>query len=152
MTADRTWVQFAARWIARIEAVRGIVQMATLSMTAVSTTLLGLQAYGYGEYALPFMLGVAVAGVAFAYLYTEGGVWNQKNRDHSDMGNNFATPRDVIDDTLIATGVFAALHGRQPTDEEREHIQTAVQSQWQEFRDGIDLDDATEPAGVPSDD
>lgn len=153
MTAERWWVRGAARWLARIEAVQGIVQMVTLSMTAASTTLLGLKEYGYGEYALPFLVGISLAGITFAYLYAEGGVWNQKNRDHSDMGNNFATPRDVIDDTLIATGNFAAQHGRPPNEEEAEAIRLAVRGQWEDLRDGIDLDDADlTPEEVPADD
>ncbi len=56
------------------------------------------------------------------------------------MSNNFATPRDVIDDTLIAVGVFAAINGREPEEEELEEIQDAVRSQWEEFRHGIDLE------------
>jgi len=128
--------------------------MATLSMTAVSTTLLGLQAYGYGEYAVPFMAGIVLAGIGFAYGYAEYGVWNQKNRDHSDMGNNFAVPRDVIDDTLIAAGVFAAVHGRQPDEEEMETIRKSILGPWEGFRDGIDLEDdqERERAEVSADD
>jgi hypothetical protein len=153
MTAERPWVRWGARWLARVEAVQGIVQMVTLSMTAASTTLLGLKEYGYGEFALPFLVASATGGIAFAYLYAEGGVWNQKNRDHSDMGNNFATPRDVIDDTLIATGVFAAKHGRPPDEDESEAIRQAVRGQWEELRDGIDLQDADLPGEeVPADD
>lgn len=88
----------------------------------------------------------------YAYYYSEGGVWNQVSRDRQDMSNNFSTPRDVIDDTLIATGMFAAQEGRPPDDEEADAIYTAVRGQWEEFRDGINLDDDGNQQEAVSDD
>lgn len=150
MTADRWWVRIGARWMARIEAVKGIVDMVMLGMTGVSTALFAMKQYGYGQYALPLVVSVLAGTIVFTYLYTEGGVWNQKQRDSIDMSSNFATPRDKIDDSLIGVAVFSAVHGRPPREDERAVIQQAVHEQWTEFRGGVDLDhdqhfDTTDP-------
>jgi hypothetical protein len=76
----------------------------------------------------------------FAYIYVDKGLFNRKNRENVDRGNNFATPRDKIDDVLIGAAVFGAVHGRQPDDEEIETIKEAVNKPWTEFRDGVDLE------------
>lgn len=153
MTADRAWVQFGARWLARIHSVQGYLGLAFQAMTGVGIASGALKYFGYSEFVPHFLAAVAGGVLAFAYLYSEGGVWNQVSRDRSDLSNNFSTPRDVIDDTLIATGVFAAVNGRPPDDDEKDAIRTAVRGQWEEFRDGIDLDNGdTEEAEVSADD
>lgn len=140
MTATRWWVRAGARWIARIDSVKSHLGLVFQGMTGVSLASGALKYFG-AEWAVgPFILVVAVGVLGYAYLYAEGGVWNQVSRDRSDMSNNFATPRDVIDDTLIATGVFAAHNGRPPDAEEQDAIRRAVRQQWEQFRDGIDLE------------
>ncbi len=140
MTAERWWVRGGARWIARIDSVKSHLNLVFQGMTGVSLASGALKYFGMSWAVAPFIAVVGVGVLGYAYLYSEGGVWNQVSRDRSDMSNNFATPRDVIDDTLIATGVFAALNGRPPNENEQEQILTAVRSQWEEFRQGIDLE------------
>lgn len=140
MTAERWWVRFGARWIARIDSVQGHLALVFQGMTGVGVASGALKYYGLEQFTGPFIALVALGVLLYAYLYSEGGVWNQVSRDKSDMSNNFATPRDVIDDTLIASGVFAALHGRQPTQDEQDNIYNAVRTPWEGFRDGINLD------------
>jgi len=140
MTAERWWVRSGARWIARIDSVKGHLNLVFQGMTGVSLASGALKYFGAAWAVGPFIAIIGLSVLGYAYLYSEGGVWNQVSRDRSDMSNNFATPRDVIDDTLIAVGVFAAINGREPEGEELEHIQDAVRSQWEEFRHGIDLE------------
>jgi hypothetical protein len=153
VTADRAWVKATARWIARIDSVQGHLGLAFQAMSGVGIASGALKYFGMSQFVAPFIVLVAVGVLGFAYLYSEGGVWNQVSRDRSDMSSNFATPRDVIDDTLIATGVFAAQNGRPPDEHEMDVIHEAVRGQWEEFRDGIDLEDTEDATqGVPSDD
>lgn len=156
MTAERWWVRMAARWIARIDSVQGHMSLAFQAMTGVGVASGALKYYGMGGLTGPFLVVVAVGLLAYAYLYSEGGVWNQVSRDQSDLSNNFAVPRDVIDDSLIGAAVFAALHGRAPNEEEFEDIVGSVKTYWEGFRDGIDLDehdcDAAPSQEVPADD
>lgn len=140
MTAERQWVRFGARWIARVDSVKGHLSLVFQGMSGVGIASGALKYLGLGDFIAPFLAILAVSLLGYAYLYSEGGVWNQVSRDRSDMSNNFATPRDVIDDTLIATGVFAAMHGRQPKDDEIAVISDSVRSQWETFRNGIDLE------------
>lgn len=140
MTADRAWVRHAARWVARVDAVKSHLNLVFQGMTGVSLASGALKYFGLTWAVGPFIVLVAAATLGYAYLYAEGGVWNQVSRDRSDMSNNFATPRDVIDDTLIATGVFAAINDREPDAEEQATIEQAVRSQWEGYRDGISLE------------
>lgn len=139
-TAQRRPVRLAARWLARLEAVSPIIRMAMLTMTGLSTALVALSQYGLKQYAAPLIGATALAGVVFTYLYTEGGVWNQKNRDKKDLGDNFASPLMRIDDELIGSAVFAAVHGRPPDEDEQEAIAQAVDKSWRKHRDGVDLE------------
>jgi len=141
VTANRWWVKLAARWLARIDGVKGQVQMFSLAVTAFSTFGLMLQGFGLGEY-IPY-LGVAVVsgGVVYTYYYNEGGVRNQVSRDRQDLSNNFSGPTMRIDDELIGCAVFAAVHGRAPDDEERSEISEAVDGPWREYRQGMVIDD-----------
>lgn len=140
MTADRWWVCLGARWLARLEAVSNIIRLWMLTMTGLSTALIGLKDYGYGQFALPLITVTVGALVAGTYYYSEGGVFNQKNRDVADLGANYAGPGMLIDDTLIASGMFAAIHGREPTEEEREAMRRTVRKEWDQYREGAELD------------
>lgn len=142
MTANRWWVKLTARWLARIDGVKGQVQMFSLAVTAFSTFSIMLQGFGMG--ALVPYLGVAaiIIGVVYVYLYTEGGVWNQVARDRADMSTNYAGPSMRMDDEIIGCAVFAALNGRPPDKEERKAIAQAVSEPWDEYREGIDLNES----------
>lgn len=130
---------FIGRWLMRLQAAKGVVQMVSIELTAASTISLTLQNAGLGQY-VPYVFGLAALGTPlFAYVYVDFGLYNRKNRENVDRGNNFATPRDRIDDTLIGAAVFGAVHGREPDDEELETIKDAVEKPWHEFRDGVDV-------------
>lgn len=139
MTANRWWVRTAARWLARIDGVSGQLRLAMLGLTGVSTATLTLRQYGYGQFAWPLIILIALGTVAYTYLYTEGGVWNQVSRDRQDMSTNYAGPTMLMDDVCIATGQFVAENGRKPDEEERKMIQEAIRYQWDEYREGIEL-------------
>jgi len=139
MTANRWWVKAAARWLARIDGVKGQVQMVSLAVTGFSTFSIMLQGFGLGGY-VPY-LGVvtALVGVLYTYLYNEGGVRNQVSRDRSDLETNFSGPSMLMNDTTIGVAMFTAMKGRPPTKDEREMIEEGVREQWEEYRDGIDI-------------
>jgi len=131
---------FLGRWLMRLQAAKGVVQMISIELTAASTVSLTLQNAGLGQY-VPHVFGLAALGTPiFAFAYVEFGLFNRKNREGSDRGSNFSTPRDKIDDTLIGAAVFGAVHGRPPEEEELENIKTAVEKPWREFRDGVEVD------------
>jgi hypothetical protein len=130
------------RWLMRVQAVQGILQLIGVAVTAASTLTSALVAIGHADLA-PWLLVIGLVGSPiFAFLYVELGLFNRKNRENVDRGNNFATPRNKIDDTLIGAAVFGAVHGRPPTEDEIETIKDSVEQPWQEFRDGVDLDEA----------
>jgi len=141
MTANRWWVKIAARWLARIDGIKGQVQMFSLAVTAFSTFSIMLQNFGLGSY-VPYIGAVAsVVGVIYAYYYNEGGVRNQVQKDRNDLSQNFSHPGNKIDDTIIGAAVFAANKGRVPDEEELEAIEESVDTVWREYRDGVSLDD-----------
>jgi len=141
MTADRWWVKTAARWLARIDGISGMMRLAMLVMTGLSTALLTLKQYGYGRYAWLFIGVVAAGTLVFTYLYTEGGVWNQMSRDRQDLSSNFAGPAMRMRNELLARGVLAAEEGRELSEGEREAIKAELDVAFEEYRDGIDLED-----------
>lgn len=140
MTAQRWWVRFGARWIARIDSVKSHLNLVFQGMTGVSLASGALKYFGMEWAVGPFIAVVAVSVLVYAYLYAEGGVWNQVSRDRTDLSNNYATPRDKIDDTLIGAAVFAAVHGREPDEEELNTIEHTVSAKWSDFRNGVELD------------
>jgi hypothetical protein len=141
MTAQRWWVRAAARWLARVDGVSGQFRLGFLAATGVSTTLVALRDYGYGEFA-PAVLAVSAVGAAlFAYLYTEGGVWNQMARDRQDMSNNFASPNGLIVAQMQATALAAAQKGEPLTEREREAVREEARETFDSLRDGVELPD-----------
>lgn len=139
MTANRWWVRSAARWLARVDGVSGHIRLAMLALTGVSTSTLTLQQYGHGEYAWPFIAVTSVGLLAFTYLYTEGGVWNQMARDRQDLSNNFAGPNHRIGAELRSRGEVAGLMGRQLNDDERDAVREELDEAFEEYRDGVDI-------------
>lgn len=140
MTAQRRWVQFGARWIARVDSVKGHLGLVFQGMTGVSLASGALKYFGMTWAVGPFLAFVAVGVLAYAYLYSEGGVWNQVSRDRTDMSSNFSGPNQLMDNPQIGCAVFAAVHGRKPDTEERKVIHNAVKDQWKEYRNGVNLD------------
>lgn len=141
MTANRWWVRIAARWLARVDGVSGMIRLAMLGLTGLSTATLTLRQYGHGEYAWP-LIGVVVAGtLVFTYLYTEGGVWNQMARDRKDLSTNFAGPSMRMNNELLARAVLAAQEQRALSSEEREAIKRELDAAFEEYRDGIELEE-----------
>lgn len=139
MTAQRWWVQLAARWLARVDGVSGQLRLAMLALTGVSTATLTLQQYGLGRYAWPMIGIIAVGTLGYTYLYTEGGVWNQMARDRQDMSSNYAGPNARISSELGARGFVAGLYGRELTDDERRAVESELGDAFKEYRDGVDL-------------
>lgn len=140
MTAQRWWVRLGARWLARVGGVSEHLRLGMLVLTGVSTATLTLQQYGHGRLAWPLIAVLGAGMVIYTYLYTEGGVWNQVARDRQDLSTNYAAPTMLMDDVTIGVAAFVALQGRKPTTEERAMIEAAVREQWEEYRDGIDLE------------
>jgi hypothetical protein len=140
MTADRWWVKLAARWLARVDGVSGMIRLAMLGLTGLSTATLTLRQYGHGEYAWPLIAVVAAGTLLFTYLYTEGGVWNQMARDRQDLSSNFAGPSMRMNNELLARGLLAAEEKRELDEAERQAIKRELDEAFEEYRDGLDLD------------
>jgi len=139
--AERSWVRFGARWLARVDGVSKQIRLGMLIMTGLSTGSITLKQYGHGEYAWPLIIGSGLIMVVYTYLYTEFGVWNQVSRDRMDLSRNFAGPRVRIDDEMIARGIIAAQKGEELTEHEREACQRELDLAFEELREGVDLDD-----------
>lgn len=140
MTAQRWWVRLFARWKAKIGAVQADIN---LGFSAVQTVTIasGVMAYfDWPNWVIGvLMVGMLVAALLYAHLYSEGGVWNHTQRYVQDKSSNYSRPIMRIDDEMIARTVLAGLKGRELTDEEREAIKTEADETFIEFRDGLDL-------------
>lgn len=130
---------FIGRWIMRFEASGQILSMAFQGTTAVSA-LSGVLAYSGSEGVVPYVLaGGAISAFVFAYVYTEWGLFNRKNREKVDYGSNFARPDMRIDDEMTGAAVFAAVHGRTPDEEEAAAIEDSVDEAFRKLRNGVDV-------------
>ncbi|MDR9381724.1 MAG: hypothetical protein RI560_08670 [Natronomonas sp.] len=127
------------RWVMRFEAAGQMLGLVFQGTTAVSA-LSGVLAFvGYQSY-VPAVLGGGIAAVfAFAFAYVELGVYNRKNREKQDRGNNFAKPQNRIDDEMIARGVAAGMHGRALSADEREAINGELDDSYRKHRNGIEV-------------
>jgi len=141
MTAQRWWVKLFARWQARIDSIKGQIQAVRLAVTAFSTFSLVLQNFGLGRYVPYLGVVLAIAGPAYAYLFFEGGVWNQVSRDRADMSGNYAAPGGRINAELTARALAPILNGGELTDEERQALLAELNRAYLEKRDGIDHDE-----------
>lgn len=152
MTATRWWVKIAARWLARLDGVKGQIQMFSLSVTAFSTFSIMLQGFGLGRF-VPY-LGVvaAVLGIGYTWLYTEGGVWNQVSRDRNDLSDNFAAPGMAMGMTLQGRQRAVIAEAIQE-DYDREKIKERMDEETiallQQFRNGIDVEQVFENGELP---
>lgn len=136
MTANRWWVKAAARWLARIDAVKGQIQMISLAVTAFSTFSLLLQSFGLGQFVLPIGIGAFGSAMSYAYYYSEGGVWNQVSRDRADMSSDFSAPSQAIGTEMTARALRAAERGDELSSEERRAVRCEVDAAYSELRDG----------------
>jgi hypothetical protein len=152
MTAVRWWVKKAARWIARVNGVKAHIQMVSLAVTGFSTFSLVLQNAGLGGYIPYLAVGVTLVGVLYTYLYTEGGVWNQVQRDQADLSNNYADPNARINAEMSTRALLAGLLERQPTDGEVDAVREELDQAFYELRDGVEIADQQSVEEVLSDD
>jgi hypothetical protein len=148
MTAQRWWVQLAARWLARLDGVKGQIQMLSLAITAFSTFSIMLQGFGLGRWVPYLGVGGVLAGVVYTYLYTEGGVWNQVARDRQDMSGNWAGPNGLIQAKMTARTLAAADAARELTVDERAAVDAEADAVFTEHRDGVDLTPEEAAAGA----
>lgn len=144
-TAERWWVRFAARWLARIDGVSGQLRLAMLGLTGVSTASLTLQQYGFGQYAAPFIIALSAVTVVYTYLYSEGGVWNQVARDRRDLSDNFSGPTMLHQNRIQARQLAvlaAALDADADADADdlTDEMQDVTDAEWAGLRDGVALD------------
>lgn len=132
---------FFGRWLMRFQAIQGIIGMVTGTVTAASTLTFALQSLGYAEIA-PYVLALGVlSGIVFAYGYEKLGLYNRKNRENSDRGANWAGPDSYMNSVIGAMGTYYAMNQEVPNDDEFEELQECVHRAWQEYRDGIEIDD-----------
>lgn len=141
MTANRWWVKKIARWLARINGVKAHIQMVSLAVTAFSTFSIMLQGFGLGRFVPVVGIGAVLVGVVYTYLYTEGGVWNQVQRDQADLSNNYADPNARIVTELSARGLTAGMQGEELSPEQREALQEELDSAFVDLRDGVRVSD-----------
>lgn len=131
---------FLGRWIMRFEASGQMLSLGFQGLTAVSA-LTGVLSLTGNERVVPIILGLAAVSMfGFAYAYVELGLFNRKNREKHDRGNNFSKPQNMIDDTMIGRSVLAAKQGRTLSDEEREAIEQEMRAAYRDYRNGIELE------------
>jgi hypothetical protein len=127
------------RWLMRVEAAGGVLRIGFLGVTAASTFTSALIQSGYEDLALPALVGGSLASAAFAYGYVELGVFNRKNRERKDRGDNFAAPNMAMHELTRAAAIGAAIDAHQDGDA-RDAAEKAALERLQEFRDGVDVD------------
>jgi hypothetical protein len=133
---------FISRWLVRFEASQQIISAAFLGVTAASTLTTALASLGMERYA-PWVLGAGLAGTPiFAYAYVEAGVFNRKNRERVDRGDNFAGPGMAMSQLIQAEQLAAlgeALAEETDPKELRGEINDRTARRLREFRDGINV-------------
>lgn len=140
MTAERKPVKMVARWLARVDGVSEMIKLAMLGLTGISTGLVTLKQYGHGQYAWHLVSFVLIGTLIFTYLYTEGGVWNQKARDKRDLSSNFAGPDTRIKSEFIVRGILAGQKGEEISQEELDAIKKELDKTFLEHRKGINIE------------
>lgn len=128
-----------ARWVMRFEAAGQIINMGFQGVTAVSA-LSGVLAFTGHQHVVPWVLAIGCVGVfVFAFVYVEWGVYNRKNREKQDRGNNFAKPQNLIDDVMIARGVASALEGAELDTDRRDATEAEVLAAFRQYRNGVEV-------------
>lgn len=141
MTANRWWVKLAARWLARVDGVSGQLRLVFLAMTGNGIVLSTLSDYGLERFAVPFLAVSASGMLLYIYLYTEGGVWNQMQRDRADLSSNFAGPNMAMTAELYGRAIGAREKGEALSQAEREAVRTEARQAWKELRDGVNIEE-----------
>lgn len=146
MTVDNAVMRWLARWFMRFEAAGNILRILLFGGTFLSTGLTALQQYGYTEYAGPFILTVSAGILMFAYGYAEAGVYNQKNRDTADAGDNYSGPTMLLDKRIEARQLAYLAHalqnGRQPSfDQLEQDLREITDEEWAALRDGVNIEE-----------
>lgn len=144
-TTENRVFRWVARWFMRFEAAGNILRILLFGGTFLSTGLSALYQYGYARYAPPFIVAVGLGTLAFAYVYTEAGVYNQKNRDTADVGDNYSGPTMLMDKRLSAKQLaylgFVLQNGQDVEYNELvEQMEDLTVEEWVNLRDGIDVD------------
>lgn len=135
------------RWLMRVQAVQGILQLVGIAVTAASTLTTALVAID-AAWAAPWVLGAGLVGApAFAWGYVELGLYNRKNRENADRGRNWAGPDHVIGQMTQAAAMGAAVRALDTDEEPRDAAEQAAADQLKQFRDGVDVDDLRSRAG-----
>lgn len=128
------------RWLMRVQAVQGLIQMASMGVTAASTLTFALQSLGYTRLA-PVALAAGLVGTpAFAYAYTEFGLYNRKNRERMDRGDNFAGPGMYMNHIAQARYIAAAIAHADDPETAMDASERVARDTIRGFRDGVDLD------------
>lgn len=131
---------FISRWLVRFEASQQVLQAGFLGITAASTLTSALIGLGFERFA-PYVLGLGcVLTPAFAYGYVESGVFNRKNRERMDRGDNFAGPGMYMNHVIQARSVAAALANADDPEAAMDAAEGVARESVMEFRDGVDLD------------
>lgn len=133
------------RWVMRLEAAGSILRMAFLGVTAASTLTSALALIGYQRYAPYILVAGSVGTFVFAWVYVEYGVFNRKNREHADFGDNYSGPTMLFDARIEAKQLayLAYLLSDDPPDldELMAQMEDLTVDEWLELRDGIDIDE-----------
>lgn len=144
MTATRWWVKLFARWKAKISAVQADISLFFAGVRTVAIAS-GIMAF----FDLPnwfiggSMAAIFVVVLLYAHLFSEGGVWNQMQRDKRDYSNNFAGPNGRIVQEIGARAFVAGMQGEELTAEQRQAIAAEADQSFQDLRDGIPLEDSS---------
>lgn len=142
MTANRWWVKGYARWIARVRSVQGQLNLLFTAMSGVGIASGALKYLGAPTWVIAILLGILALGIiAYIWLYSEGGVWNQMRRDQSEMSANFADPKARINAEMTARPILAGIKGRELTPAERQAISAESVATFAEYRDGAEIPD-----------
>jgi len=131
-----------ARWLARLDTVKGQIQSFSLM----------LQGFGLG-YLVPY-IGIigTLLGMVYTYYWSEGGVYNQKQRDFMDLGNNYAEPQNLIGHRIggqqLAYLGYVLQNGKVESFEEIEReMEELTEAEWAALRNGIDVEGVEEVHG-----
>lgn len=132
---------FLARWIMRLEASGQIIRMGFLGVTAASTLTSALALIGYESMAKWVLLAGVLGTFAFAWAYTELGIFNRKNRERADFGDNYSGPTMYMDRSIDAEQRAYLAWLLDPEDRtidyHQDNIQQLTHGRWEEFRNGM---------------
>lgn len=137
MTADGLIGRVFSRWLARVDGVSDQLRLGFLMMTGLSTATVALESYGLGSYALPVIAVTGVGVIAWTYIYTEAGLWNQMNRDRATLSDDYAGPGMRMGNEMAARGLMAAMQEGELSDEQVQAVRDELDDVWADYWDGI---------------